>query len=984
MMLLKKLFRKLRVISRWWDNISSRCARKNFAVWAVFILTVVAGFFLSSKIFAVFEVFSEKNLFNSEVYVEGNMEPYVMAEFYGSRFYSLNRLYSRDWTAEVIKYTKHKEASPPVVARYLAYTASIYADVLNETNSQEQANVVTAQFLKVLFPEKTREISDVLISFNFEEAELNDEAREVFNVYSDRLQDDGFNIVWNGETRKEDSWYVQNESNVDKGAAAGEWKTWIVDKNFVDVSPPPKRGSLRDIVEINRAQHLIDHRQPTEEEGIFFWRGVDNIISMETITVAGIWQNILYIELGRTLDDATYAQYQKLLSQSIADSLIVVWDVKYTHLVQRPFMRIPRLNILYSNPSYPSYPSSDAAVSVAASEVLSLLVPEKRDLWVKFATDSMNSVLLAGVNFDSDVVAGTHIGKWVAEEILQNNDTQIHLDTDFQKNKFKTRYSNFRVVKDFLLLKTQSAVAGIVKFLKGEVQVKHFMDATKESGLRLGIERGRGVSWGDYNSDGNIDLLTSHGLYKNEGDGTFKMVASSESGAYFQAPGFFADYNNDGCLDVFFPRSGPREDINTPGQSNFLYKGNCDGTFTDVTEESGLADSYHSTSASWADYNNDGYLDLYVINLSILMGSEIGVVPVHYFNEPNILYRNNGDGTFTDVTEEAGRVDGILDCDFYNNSQIGRAINFKAPFQPIWFDYNNDNQIDLFVVSDTFLSPLYHNNGDGTFTQVTQEAGLCEPNESSNMGAAVADYNNNGFLDIYITNMGSNSFWRNNGDGTFTDIVKETEADDTGVGWGTHFLDYDNDSDLDLLLVNGSPHMRSRYYVGSRRKPTDEGEFFENIGDGTFVKKGQILGFDYGNDATYSTAMADYNNDGFPDVYIQLSGERHPNGHSILYKNTPNNNNWVKFQLIGTKSNRDAIGARIYLTSGGKTQMQEIINGSSYVGQSSPWPIFGLGNTDNIEQVKIRWPSGIVQIFENLDINKKVIITEGRTDVEYK
>jgi len=589
-------------------------------------------------------------------------------------------------------------------------------------------------------------------------------------------------------------------------------------------------------------------------------------------------------------------------------------------------------------------------------------------------------------------MVGEKVGRVAVEKLIKSAKTpQITLAKNINRGTIAAIKDLVFIVTQGIIVDMKQSIATLVPF-KNNSSDPMFINVAEESGLAMRV--GFGASWGDYDSDGYLDLLTAKGLYRNKGDGTFLKVNTAPE--FFHAPGVFGDYNNDGCLDVYIVRSHGQsyeQSLDVKGLPDLLYHNNCDGTFTDISEQAGINDSYHGVSASWGDYNNDGYIDIYVLNLGIPLESTSDNLTIQYKSEPNILYRNfepnilyrnNGDGSFSNVTDETG-ADGVLDCDEYKadydeykykTDPNGIRPSMKTPFQPVWFDYNNDNKVDLFLVSDIYVSPLYRNNGDGTFTQVTREAGLCFYERSSNMGAAIGDYDGNGFLDIYVPNVGDNFLWYNNGDGTFTDVAKETGANDLGYGWGTEPLDFDNDGDLDIVVVNGNNRLRAKYVHLTEPKRNDLDELFRNNGDGTFSPVGKSEGLIHGNKVTYSVAVADYNNDGFPDIFIPVPGERHLTATSLLYKNQGNTNHWITIQLIGTQSNRDGIGARITVRSGGKTQIREVIAGSSYIAQSSPWPTFGLGKSERVDTLTIRWPSGIIQTLEDVPIDQKIIVKE--------
>jgi len=372
-----------------------------------------------------------------------------------------------------------------------------------------------------------------------------------------------------------------------------------------------------------------------------------------------------------------------------------------------------------------------------------------------------------------------------------------------------------------------------------------FSDVTDIAGVGC-TGSSRGVAWGDYDNDGDLDLYVANYneanvLYRNNGDGTFTDVTSEAGvGCISHSYGVaWGDYDNDGDLDLYVANYG----------ANVLYRNNGDGTFTDVTSEAGVSCTGSSLGVAWGDYDNDGDLDLYVAN--------------HY--EANVLYKNNGDGTFTDVTGAAG-----VGC---TGSSYGVA----------WGDYDNDGDLDLYVTNYE-ANVLYRNNGDGTFTDVTSEAGVsCT---GSSRGVAWGDYDNDGDLDLYVANYNeANVLYRNNGDGTFTDVTSEAGVGCTGHSLGVAWGDYDNDGDLDLYVTNDGANV-----------------LYRNNGDGTFTMVGAGVGC---TGSSYGVAWGDYDNDGHLDLYVANSGA------NVLYRNNGNLNHWLQIRLHGTISNRSAIGTKV-------------------------------------------------------------------------
>lgn len=456
--------------------------------------------------------------------------------------------------------------------------------------------------------------------------------------------------------------------------------------------------------------------------------------------------------------------------------------------------------------------------------------------------------------------------------------------------------------------------------------------------------RGMGAAWGDYNNDGLIDLYVSNYkdkniLYKNNGNDTFADVTDPANVGNFGASTDIAwgDYNNDGFPDLFLVNGlGPGY-----GDKKILYKNNGDGTFEDIAEKAGIENLAFGMCVSLADYDNDGLLDVYFTNNAHVMICS---------GQSNKLYRNNGDDTFSDVTEEAGV------GDFGNGMGVA------------WCDYDNDGDQDLYMLNfvnsnidppENNLSALYNNNGDGTFTLSVNAV-----NSIGGHGVAWGDYNNDGNMDVYIANVkdilpsGKNVLYKNNGDGTFTDVTDSAgvgdENDSTEVTW----VDYDNDGDLDLHVVNGGIAAPSK------------SRLYQNNGDSTFTDLAEDAGIQYrgfGEGASWG----DYDNDGDMDVYMVNYNE--PN---ILYRNNGNTNHWIEIQTKGTVSNASGIGTRVKVVSGELNQIREVSGGDGFCSQDSLLVHFGLGINATIDTLEVRWPSGKVQIFENIEADQILTVTE--------
>lgn len=882
---------------------------------------------------------------------------------------------SRKWIEYAMQITKNEGLSPPSAARLYAYVSSIYADVVKLTNSSSQASLSTMQLIDILAPdqkEKTREFYSSL----GQDSSLNSDSEKILQQFVERTQKDSFDLIWDKQIPKdESSWYIL--SKVDPDAMAGKWVPWIIGPNDkFDIPSPPSYKSLEDKLEVEKVIYATNHRKSVSFEDITFWYNND-------VTPAGIWQDILYAETPNPTDDIGYSQTQKILAQALADSYIQAWKTKYHYFIPRPSMRIPGINLVIADPPRPSYVSSLSTISSTAEIILSYLLPDKKNIWKENNLSAQNSDLYSGNHFQMDDKAGQDLGRQVGNKILEKlfptfHAGRISMDKPHYLSSLLQIFL-FKLGPTVVSLqdKTEMLYQLAIHIINHKSQKYTFDDVALRAGIKKGPDS-MGVAWADYNNDGFQDLLIMGGrdktkLYKNKGDGTFTDVTAvsginppngqgSFGGAF---AGVFADYDNDGCLDLYITGAGGN---NSPGLPDTLYHNNCNGTFTDVTKKAGINDIYHGRGLAWADYNNDGFLDIYVAN----HGNQIS--DTEYNFEPNILYKNNGDGTFTDVTAKAG-VSGIANCPDVINKGTAKIKThggpYKLSFQPIWFDYNNDGLIDLYISTDSGINPLYKNNGDGTFTDVTKDAGLCEL--GTGMGVTVGDYDNDGFMDIYITNIGKSYLWHNNGDGTFSLRTKEAQAgNDLDLGWGVNFLDYDNDSFLDIYTANGRVSGGVPWDPEIAQVKLDR--LYKGNGDGTFSEVSQQEGIE-GNYAKEASAFADYNNDGFLDIFVVSSYTEKEALHK-LYKNNGNKNHYITIQLVGKKSNRSGVGARVTVVTGDKKQVREVAAGSSYLSENSLWPNFGLGQAKSIDEIIVNWPSGKIQKIKNVKEDQKLVINE--------
>jgi hypothetical protein len=463
-------------------------------------------------------------------------------------------------------------------------------------------------------------------------------------------------------------------------------------------------------------------------------------------------------------------------------------------------------------------------------------------------------------------------------------------------------------------------------------------------------------------------------LYHNLHDGTFSDITDKAGVATpcFANGGAVGDYNNDGWPDMYITCMG----------ANVLYRNNGDGTFTDVAAKAGVADERYSTGAAFGDYDGDGFVDLMVTNyvdfhLENLPG--FGKLPICTYRGLDVqcgprglkgagdsLYHNNRDGTFSDVSKDAG----VSDPDGY----FGLGVT--------WVDFNNTGKLDIFVADDATPNYLYKNEGNGKFSEIGLESGTAvsqDGTEQACMGVAIGDYLHTGLPSIYVTNFENeyNTLYRNNGNWQFDDVAYKS-----GVGlpsmpyvkWGDAFFDVDNDGWLDLIAVSGHvyPQVATLPSGGGYQQP---GLLHLNQRDGTFCDASQQAGpalMD--RRVSRGLAVADLFNDGEMDVVIEdLDGSPR-----ILRNRGLRGNHWISFELAGTRSNRLAIGAKVKIVAGRDTQTEQIRSGGSYLSQSDLRVHFGLGDASKVETVEIRWPSGANETLKNLAADHFYSVLEGR------
>jgi hypothetical protein len=496
---------------------------------------------------------------------------------------------------------------------------------------------------------------------------------------------------------------------------------------------------------------------------------------------------------------------------------------------------------------------------------------------------------------------------------------------------------------------------------------------------------GAGCAFIDYDNDGWMDIyLVNSGrcdffnpqtplrnaLYRNNRDGTFTDVTDKAGvlgGGYGQGVAV-GDYDGDGLPDLYVTQYG----------RNILYHNNGDGTFMDVTDKAGVAAPGWSSSAVWFDYDNDGKLDLFVCNFvefskeknkDCRTGEDAKrgyCIPHVYRPTASWLFHNNGDGTFTDVSKSSGIAD-----------HLGKAWGVVAT------DINNDGLMDLFVANDTVANFLFANRGGGKFDEIGEPAGVAysaDGRPRSGMGVDSADFDQDGWMDLFVANVDREmySLYRNNHDETFDDRAAETGiADATRLmsGWGLKFFDFDNDGELDLFLANGNPddlieqiHPQVKYeeppllFQGT-------GKTFRDISRQSGPIFQQAL-------SARGMAIGDFDNDGAIDVLISVN-----NGAPVLLRNNAGaQNHWLGIRLVGTKSNADAIGARITYQAQDLKRSRMKVGGGSYLSSHDPRVVLGIGKRTKLDWIEIKWPlpGGKTERFTDLPVDRYITIVEGQ------
>ena len=529
-----------------------------------------------------------------------------------------------------------------------------------------------------------------------------------------------------------------------------------------------------------------------------------------------------------------------------------------------------------------------------------------------------------------------------------------------------------------VLLSAMTAVAA------DQPTLPQFVDVTASAGISfvhsIGDDElsnivessGAGCVFFDYDNDGDLDIYLVNGryletvssargrhlagqlknaLYRNNGDATFTDVTEKAGvgDTGFGMAAVAADYDNDGDRDLFVTNYG----------RDSLYLNNGDGTFTDVTQKAGVGSELWSLGASFFDFDRDGLLDLYVGGYLVFdpeyrnfYAAEAFPGPLSYRGQKDILYRNKGDGTFEDVTRAAGVY-----------STKGRAMGVAA------CDIDDDGDEDLYVANDGMENYLYRNHGNGTFEEIALRTGTAfgqNGEATSAMGPEFGDFDGDGLIDLLVPDMGYGCLYRNTGKGFFEE--KSAEMGIAAVlgqytSWSGNFLDYDHDSVLDVFIVNGDAH----------HLEPEEDTLFRGKDGRSFIDVSGASGPAFKLKAVgRGSAAGDLDNDGDLDLLVlNLTGP------ARLYRNDGGNRgNWIMVRTVGTASNRDGIGARVRVKSGGTTQVRDIRSSSGYLSQGDFRAHFGVGKSQKVDRIEVRWPSGRVSTLDNVKVNQVITVTE--------
>lgn len=486
---------------------------------------------------------------------------------------------------------------------------------------------------------------------------------------------------------------------------------------------------------------------------------------------------------------------------------------------------------------------------------------------------------------------------------------------------------------------------------------------------------GAGVAFFDYDGDGDPDIYLVNGsylkeinhprgrkragkwtnaLYRNNGDGTFTDV-TVQAGVGDRGYGMgclSADYDNDGDADLFLTNYGP----------NVLYRNNGNGTFTNVTRQAGLEDDSWSTGCTFLDYDGDGYLDLYVGNYLMFdpgykhfFAAEAFPGPLSYKGRADVLYRNLGNGTFKDVTRKAG---------LFNSN--GRAMGVAS------CDLDDDGIMDIFVANDAMENYFYRGSPSGIFKEIALLSGTGygqNGDATSAMGPEFGDFDGDGRLDILVPDMAYSCLYRSSGSGIYTEKSAQTGiavACGQYTSWSGNFFDFDNDGFLDIYISNGDSH----------HLEPEEDLLLRNISGKVFQDISAKIGSDFQSKFVgRGSAVADIDNDGDLDILILNLNDR----PRLLRNDGGNRSHWLMIKLVGTRCNRDAVGARVRLTTDGTTRTRFVVSSSGYLSQSGSRIHFGLGKKKKVDKIEIRWPGGDLQVVEDITANQFLKISQKTT-----
>lgn len=525
----------------------------------------------------------------------------------------------------------------------------------------------------------------------------------------------------------------------------------------------------------------------------------------------------------------------------------------------------------------------------------------------------------------------------------------------------------------------------------------HFSDQTRAAGIeyyntcgdldkRFVLEaHGSGAGFFDADNDGDLDLYIANGstfatygdlsgpgnaLYINQGDGAFvdRTEISGSGHAGWGTGVAVADVDNDGDRDLYVTNYG----------SNLLLLNDSNGAFTDYTSEAAVGGDQFSASSAFFDYDNDGDLDLYVSNYvefdaqnrpetpelcTFFSGLKVYCGPKGLVGAPDVLYRNEGAGRFVDVTVASG----VSSANRYYGLGVVPA------------DYNSDGFTDLFVANDETPNVLFHNQGNGTFRDIALVAGVAynaDGDTEAGMGADFGDYDNDGDPDLYVTHFftETNTLYRNENGARFTDVTTTAGLAAPTVdllGWGTRFFDHDNDGQLDLFVANGHvyPQVDKVETGSSYRQPN---QLFINEGAGRFRSAEEVAGLAI-KKVSRGAAFGDYDNDGDVDVFVVDLND----APTLLRNEEGNASNWLLVRLFGRQDNRDGVGAHIRLRADGRSQWRDINGAGSYLSHSDLRAHFGLATASRVEQIDIAWPNGSTTTLRDLPVNKLLVIDQG-------